>query len=206
MSEMNNLLSDWIGFCEGSLDFDRSHFYPLFTPPLGESEARLVFGCLPQHEALLHRYLAFVDAIKNKALPQVGDEARISESMRSYVNQLRNACIAVGDTQLAQLLADASIRFENDSMAFEAARQSDDHLWLLDTISDYCLASRTLKTSVGYAIFEAFYGAANDFDIQWFLGKPLMDVGVDFWDYLELWKLSVSYAFCDGEILVCSER
>ena len=199
---MENILTDWCDFCEEKKDFDKSHFLTLFHADIDKNYLNTVLQYFPNKDDIIQRVLAVREAKSYRAECFKVDENFALELASKDINEKRKACAYLSEHELTALIDTVQLRFTSDPSSFEKARHDDWNREYKAQVGYYFDESWMEETDKYYAIFEAFYGMTNSYELQWYLGKPLMRTFVDPDNYFELWKVGGDYAFTETEILV----
>ena len=110
---------------------------------------------------------------------------------------------AMGEVELAELSQRNAPKLINDRSIFDIAARRDWPNGEKQIVGgDYISDHWKLHDEKAFALFEALYGAANSYDIQYYLAAPLIDVIFDFDFYFELWKAGADIALTEENILV----
>jgi hypothetical protein len=108
-----------------------------------------------------------------------------------------------GDQDLLAIVDIVTPKIVNSKQDFDAAANA---VWPNGEknilLCDYFAQKRSSADETYYALFEAFYGAANSYDLQWYLGAPLIDTDVNFENYLRLWEMGADVALTETNLLI----
>ena len=208
---MVDLLTDWRRLCDREKDFDKSHFFALFTPDLTRDQLEDIFRCFPNSNELVRRMLAVKAAgeIENRPylFPKLENRGSVDELIdlvSKDLAQRRQLCALLGETSLIDNIDRANLVYTQDEKIIDKAIRSKDSpdVFLFEVIGDYLDDTWLLSDNRADALFEAFYGLAADYYLAWYLGSPLMNVDVDFSTYFQLWRHGGAYILLEDTVLV----
>lgn len=201
---MSQLTEDWISFCKNKNDFDKSHFFTLFHEDYDDVLLSKMLYNFPSSKELIERIKCFqtLRKIRQHNTLNISDDEIIQLVKRDF---LEKAIVfkELGEDELYCLITKAVPLIENSRSKFDLALQAG---WPNGekqvVLCDYFLDKWKIKNNKIYALFEAFYGAANCYEVQWYLGAPLIDTTVDFSYYLTMWSYGIDVALADKHILI----
>ncbi|MDX8355186.1 hypothetical protein [Cognatiyoonia sp. IB215182] len=204
-----SLLDDWVEFCEGKRDFDKSHFLPLFHGSLNDDDLREIYQFFPQADLLserMKRFQAAKKARKERSIVPVSS-SQIMDLAAADMSAKSSILAELGEEELARFAGENKPSLTTDRNAFDYVACSDwpngeKHV----VVGDYVDEQMLLPNKQGFALFEALYGAANSYDIQYFLAAPLIKSDVDFVPYFELWSAGSDVALAEDSILVFTDE
>ena len=203
------LVDDWVKFCEGKRDVDKSHFLTLFHDALTDEDLRAIYQFFPQADLLGERMKRFQAAKKARAERSIVPVSN-SQIMNFAIADMRaksSILAELGEEELARFASENKPSLTTDRIAFDTVARSDwpngeKHV----VVGDYVDEQMLLPNKQGYALFEALYGAANSYDLQYFLAAPLIKSNVDFGSYFELWSAGSDVALAEDNILVFTDE
>ncbi len=203
------LVDDWVEFCEGKRDFDKSHFLTLFHGSLTDEDLRAIYQFFPQADLLgerMERFQAAKKARTEKSIVPVSN-SQILNLAASDMRAKSSILAELGEEELARLASENKPSLTTDRNAFDNVARSDwpngeKHV----VIGDYVDEQMLLPNKQGFALFEALYGAANSYDLQYFLAAPLIKSDVDFGSYFQLWSAGTDVALAEDNILVFTDK
>lgn len=101
-----------------------------------------------------------------------------------------------------EVLLNKPVKYVEDTeIILNAKLKKWQHEEYIDVIDDYvfdCLLSNEIKF---HALFEAFYGLTNNFQLVWYLGSPLIHTDVNFDNYFDILKVGGEYAVTENGII-----
>jgi len=193
-------VEDWIKFCEGALNVDKSYFFTLF---MGEEVIGFIdeiFAPFPnadQLKGLICDYLRFDEC------GFVDCQNQVCELVKSDVEGKLLACVELNEISLKSKIEGAKIKIIGDSIDIPTLQAVEPaHINFLDALGFYVESNYLLKDEKTYALFESFYGLTNDYQLCYYLGAPLIDSDIKFDAYYKLLRLGYSYVIAGSEILV----
>ncbi len=198
---MNDILKDWCDFCEGNAFFEESHFLTLFHEYVGRDYLETVFQYFPNQDQLIQRMENVKSVMLNKRSEDINIDLVTALAIKD-VHEKRKACVALCEDELVQVIDNVKPVFISEPKAFEKARYNEWHSEFRSQVGYHFNQNRVDEADKYYALFEAFYGVTNTYEMQWYLGKPLIktDVNPDY--YYDLWKIGGSYALTESELVI----
>lgn len=204
---MDKQLIEWINFCEGKVDFDISHFYTLFFEGDADNgyrsdvELDAIFKYFRNSEDLKLRLRNTTQTID---LEEPDDMATFL--IDSTFKDVQEKKKFIDDEELLKFLA-KPVNYIDDIESVRKSQitdwQYEEYMALVgDTISE--LKYSTEKKV--YALFEAFYGLTTDYNMVWYLGRPLLKTTVNLDHYFDLWRFGGRYCISSDGILVSRYR
>jgi len=199
------LVKDWIAFCEGEKSFDKSHFLTLFHAEHDEETLKSIFYFFSSSDELVDRMLSFMSARKTRldtSKNNISDQKLVDLAEQDM--KAKSAILeASGEVDIAKLANDNKALITTDKSLFSAAANMP---WPNGekqiAIADYVLDHWRLRDNKTFALFEALYGAANFYDVQYFLAAPLIDLDVNFDLFFEIWSAGANTALTENSILI----
>ena len=199
---MQIILQDWCDFCEGKKDSDKSDFLTLFHGDIGDNYLNKALRFFPNKAQLIERIKNVRSVyLDNSEQWEINVDFFLSLALQD-VSEKRKACEHLSEYELLDIVDKASPKFTSDPDIFEKARYNDWNSEFLSQVSYYFDTCWIDDLDKYYALFEAFYGLTNSYEIQWYLGKPLMKTDVNPDHYYELWKRGGNYALTETELIV----
>lgn len=202
-----NILDDWNLFCQGKMDFDKSHFYTLFMEQKDPEYFKKALQYFPNSDGLLERMGRVVG---------FGNPQELEAKVKSPEDALKYASMDLqeririaeeyGEAELVAELSKLRPKYSEDFEDVEKFRHEDLHGWMLEVVGDYFRDQLYENTEKLYGLLDAFYGLTTRFEIKWFLGTPLTNGGFNLDNYFELWRVGADYAVKDGQLLVGSRK
>lgn len=198
---MDKLFQDWINLCEGKKSFDKSHFFSLFQADdngdfFSEEELRKILDYFDEKDEL---FLRLNNYFNNQKEETEDIKDFLIHKMESDLLEKRKL---ITDAELLTII-DQPIEFvDGISFVFNAQQSSWMHHEIISEIEYSMLAAKTLKTPEVYALFEAFYGLSQNYNLVWYLGKPLLDIDINVDNYFDIWKMGGEYAFSNRKNLL----
>ncbi|PHV09585.1 hypothetical protein [Chitinimonas sp. BJB300] len=206
---MSTLLADWCSFCEEGVDFDKSHFLGLFKEHSDYSELKKIFSFFPSGEEMalvakqvldagtLENCLYLLPTDKNK-----GSQAELLATATKWLNELSRFCKITNNDELYIIAMNAQIIYTERDLVDVALKSDIPECWMHEFIGDQVREARILSSDATYALFEALYGIAANYYLAWHIGKPLINLDIDFTYYFEFWRLGGVSALSHNELLV----
>ncbi|ASP35465.1 hypothetical protein CHH27_21295 [Labrenzia sp. VG12] len=201
---MPALLTNWKNFCEGTAEFDKSHFLALFHQDYDEEALAQLLRFFDRSDQLIKRISRFRAAWhrRRKRETLLSEIEACALAMKDLVEK-SVAFEAFGERDLMALTNRVTPIVTGSVADFEQAAQAD---WpnreKQVVLGDYFDEKWSVHGPIMDALLEAFYGAANSYDLQWYLGAPLMDTTVDFEHFLRLWEAGYDTALTEVHLLL----
>ena len=206
--DCNDLLADWIEYCEGRRSLDKSHFYCLLMddPPPTDEFIESVVRYFPARAELKRR----IKLVKNPESLIAGpdrhdaDYDRLKGHLHPFLWELAKVCKADGATGLAAQLLSAELITCDDPELIWSKLQSleEPHCDLIDVVGDHLIDRKGEWQDKEYALAEAFYGMTTKFELCWYLEAPMLDHRFDFESFVRFWALGGQYAWTTEGILI----
>lgn len=210
--DCNDLLTDWIEYCEGRGEFDRSHFYCLLMddPPPTDAFLEAVLRYFPAR-AELKRRIKLVKhpnlLVENIDRGDAGHD-RLRTHLRQYLLELAKVCEAAGEADIAEQMLSARMVYCDDRELVDAKSASLDEpqCELIEVVGDHLGRRSADRHARDYALSEAFYGMTSSFELCWYLNAPLRGHQYDFEPYVRFWALGGLYVWTADGILITSRK
>jgi len=197
---MDSLIKDWKYFCQGTQEFDKSHFTYLFHEKEIINNVNQVTQFFPELESLtqvIENVLSFKEV---KRSTSINDEAIVSHAKNFILEQI--SLLENLDDELRSATNDFEIKFVT-STEFESHIDDDiPHYWLFDEIGDLIRDSKRNDDEITFAFFEALYGIDNDYYLSWYIAAPLLEIKVNLSSYYELWKSNCQVLLLKNKLLI----
>lgn len=196
-------IKDWVDFCKGVKDFEKSHFYTLFMDngngkEISASELETVFSYFPNTDNLIKK-------LQNYYSPPT-EAKNVNMSSDYYLGELHSYLSEVSDLFIGDELEPY---FSNDMVyvdSFETILSAKQNHWqneqFVDVIDDYFFDNRIVSSKQVTALFEAYYGFVHNFQLVWYLGSPLIGTDLKFDNYYNLWRVGGDFAFTEDQIVI----
>ena len=208
---MNESLKEWLECCAGRLDRDSCNLLGLFKSGLTQSELASVFGPFPHSQEMLRRVNRVLDAGNISGYiylqqPKLGDSAQVIAAGKQWLAAQVRYCALTGELEVANRVDGIDVeivgaeRFEeaqatpsvNDDLHHHV-RQS---IWW--TLPD--------EPQANFALVEALYGIAADYDLAWYVMQPLLSIDLDFSKYFDFWRLGGRGMLTDRAYLIAKRE
>lgn len=201
---MTELKDDWVRFCEGTEDFDKSHFLTLFHEDHDDQTLAELFKYFSCTDQLVLNVKRFRKAWHHRRSQEVQlSDSDICEIAMKDLRAKSKAYHDFGEDDLADIVAHVTPLITYSRSEFGAASNADwpncEKQVVLGDYFDEKWLSTDAKTD---ALLEAFYGTANSYDLQWYLGSPLLDTSINFEHYLTLWEAGFDTALTKDHLLI----
>ncbi|WP_163834198.1 hypothetical protein [Spartinivicinus ruber] len=200
-----DLISDWLDFCDGSKNFDPSHFYTLFMEDISTSDINRIYFKYPQAKNLTSR----LNRIKNSQstnTPCIKERVKtITELVLSDIKEKLRVCESCGDKELESILnsaADIQLVNQNDYFKFKDAEDAWPMKEVMILLGDHFRESMGEYSKMESALIEACYGTTNDYNLVWYLLAPLANTTYNTEYYAELWELGAEYFLSEKKIYI----
>ncbi len=206
---MNSLLQDWIDHCEGKKEFDKSHFFSLFTMDFKDTDVEKMFSFFPESANLVERFrrLRSGGNLRNRAylVPSSeysGTENELTESLSLHLLELQKYCKANELDELYEACATQKFAYISDKAAFDKMYESTGHesAELHEEVGDYITGKFKLDDRVRYILPEAAYGLVANYDLVYYLCEPVINIDFTFDHYFKFWKLGGAYVLSNGRV------
>jgi len=194
LKPMNELLDDWNDLCSGRRDLDKSDFLPLFKAGLTDSELSSVFKYFDHAEELESRTrnilrAGYLGEYVYLQQPKIQDRQQVLVAATAWIREQGRFCGHSGEEALATIAGSVAVKII-DRKTFEelnARQQPGDDV--SDHITHTVLHSLRDEPDAVFALIEAVYGIAANYDLAWYVVQPLLKVDLDFALYFDLWQL-----------------
>lgn len=209
MMEKEELVADWIAFCEGKKNVDESHFYTLFHGGTTANELEKIFSYFDQGNALISKMQQLFEPLSTEKF--LGDypleSNRISQDelvglVKKDLSEKKRLCEKLGDTEFIALIDSAKIQYVDDADVFKDNPDDIPHYWIDELIGDHFIDQRLDWEPKTVAIFEAFYGLVTDYALVWFLAAPLIKTDFNPEFYFRIWKGGGHYLLAEEGVFV----
>lgn len=193
------IIIDWCQFCEGKNSFDKSHFYTLFWEDISQNDLKEIFKYFPNPDRLF--------LFTNEYL--FGKTRRVSESVINKMlielalgdlNEKKN--LIDSNSNLSSMLNDIKVEFINDNLFVETSRNNIPYVDFFDAISDKLMDSWIIEDKKTFALYEAFYGLTKNYEMVWYLFKPLLSIDINLEYYFQFTSLGGIYSFIENKLIV----
>ncbi len=201
---MTSLIEDWKSFCSGQADYDKSHFLTLFHEDHDDFELAQIFEHFPNADKLTANVRRFREAWhhRNKREKRLS-EAGACEVAMLDLQEKAIAFVEFGEDELTAIVDSAQPVVTRSVSEFESAARAEwpnrEKQIILGDYFDEKWQSFDKKMD---ALMEAFYGAANSYDLQWYLASPLLNTSINFEPYLLLWEAGLDTALTEDHLLI----
>ena len=196
----NNIINDWIIFCEGSSDFDRYHFHSLFLENPVVEDLKIIFSYFPKSDeltSLTQNYL-FTDKL-------IGDRYLKNDLMDLALKDINQKKTLIKDERLMKLVDRLNVEFVSDIDLVISTRRNSPFIDFFNGVSDRFMNDWIIEDRKAHALLEAFYGLTNSYEMAWYLFQPLTNVKINLNYYYDLTDLGGVYTFYGNKILVARE-
>ena len=192
---MNLLLRDWKLNYDGKEEFDKSHFHTRLMKEgdeaFTEKEYQLIFNSFPHADELILRLKKYYSEEHQEIIS--GKDELIS----TVAKDLKEKSVAIDDDEIASVLA-LPLKFADKISEVERAQLNEWHADYISILNDYILDVRYSDGPKVSALFEAYYGLTHNYQLVWYLGRPLIETNINFDYYFDIWR-------CGGEYAVTAE-
>ncbi len=202
MSYMEQLLKDWYDYCEGRKDFDTGDFYALFHDDISDGHIKAALSFFPHAEKLFERVKKVRKVIFQNSKPIDVEAGHLISLAQSDLQEKRKICEAEGATEVVTAIDNAKPRFVDASIDLISLKSPGMHSEYRSILSEYLDDRWVSHEAKYYALFEAFYGLTNTYEIAWYLGALLIDTDINLDHYFDLWSAGGDYALTETELLV----
>lgn len=206
--KMEQQLKNWIDFCEGKSDFDKSEFYTLFMEGNGEDgrrseeELKSIFQFFPNNEELIKR-------VQNVFLlsERINDPNSfvLNATKKDLTEKLKILSI-INETELIESIKKDVCFVSNSQIDEQELLEDEFHHEFVSVIDDYLTDHWISQDNKIYALFEAFYGLAHNYGLVWYLGSPLISTEIDLDNYFDVWQYGGFYALTENQGVIVSRR
>ena len=199
---MDSIFQDWVDFCEGKADFEKCDFLTLFHEDFDEQDLNAALSYFPNSGQIAQRIHAVRAVYPVNRTTWIVDPEMALQIALDDLSERRKAVERWQEDELVSVIEKAKPRFVSDEILFREAFLSKWNSKLVIQVGDYADECWLDNTRQYNALFEAFYGMTNSYEIQWYLGQPLMKTDVNFSRYFDLWKAGGDYALTEDELIV----
>lgn len=197
---MDNLIKDWKCFCQGTQEFDKSHFIYIFHEEGVINNINQITQFLPEQESLTQVIENVLSIKEVKRSTSISDEAIVSHAKNFILEQV--SLLENLDDELRSATNDFEIKFVTPT-EFESHIDDDiPHYWLFDEFGDLIRDSKRNDNEVTFAFFEALFGIDNDYYLSWYIAAPLLEINVNLSSYYELWKSNCQVLLLKNKLLI----
>jgi len=208
---MNELLNDWLDFCAGNAELDKSHFLSLFNIELDDEQLQSVFAAIPNGQEMYLRAKKVLEYSSVRGPAYTHSETNnnvtlIESTARSWLSELHRFCGEMGESRLEQLLGQMTIAFSRRGDFEISADPNSLEGLLLVFVGDEVDSSIEEAGPVVDALMEALYGIAADYYLCWYVMQSIIPLTINFDPYFELWSKGVQPIFTDNEMVLILER
>lgn len=203
--KIKTILKDWCDFCEGREKFDKSHFITLFHEDIKDEYLEMALQFFPNQDELIDRVINVREFYPERGKNMKAEPDYILDLAIKDVREKRKACKYLSEDELVNIIDNAKPKFVSDKLTFERALNNEWNGEFLSQVGFYFDECWNSEDDSYYALFEAFYGMTNSYEIQWYLGRPLMNTSVNPDYFYELWKAKGCYALSGSELIVSIE-
>ncbi|MEP2990748.1 MAG: hypothetical protein ABJL11_17670 [Parasphingorhabdus sp.] len=201
MEYMEQLLQEWCDYCEGRQEFDTGDFYTLFHDDISDDHIKTALSYFPNKDDLYVRVKKVRDVNYRTAESSKISQSNLIDLAQKDLQEKRAACVAENDDEVVAAIDIAKPRFVEDDEALFTAKSGIDSNYQ-SSVAYYLGAKRISHDKTYHALFEAFYGLTNTYEIAWYLGAPLIDTDINLDYYFDLWSAGGDYALTETELLV----
>ena len=200
----DDLVSDWLAYRAGHLEVDQSHFLTLFHEDHDPETLNLIFAGLPNSDELASRVMRCRRARRRRLTgePTLTAERALATA-RADLDVKLAIVLKAEDEELEAIIKRAEPKLCNDPEQFKEARFGDwPHCTLHEVIGDH---ADTLWHDIGrvrYALGEAFYGIASDYEGALYVEEPLMRTQLSFEPPMLLWEAGYEAALTEDAYLL----
>lgn len=197
---MNLNTKDWVDFCKGRKYFDKSHFLTLlmkinYSKPIDDEDYNNLFCFFPNESSELKKRLSSYFEEKPKINSK--EDYLISNTKKDLAEKLLVIEDDYNKTNLAQ-----EVKYHDDYGFIEENLNEEDHGQFFSELFDFMVTQKKSKDKKIYALFEAYYGLTNNYQMVWYLGAPLLKSKINFDYYYNIWKVGGEYVITDKGIYV----
>mgnify|MGYP000897659961 CR=1 FL=1 len=196
---MNELLKDWMAFCEGKEKFDKSHFYTLFYEDIGENMLVEIFKYFPNADKLVAITTDYLFGKTEKVEEDKIENTLIELSVKDIAEKKK---LLANTPILQHTIEKAVAEFTPDCKMVEKLRSAPPYSDFFDAIRDELSDRWIIEDKKAFALHEAFYGLTTSYELVWYLFSPLFSVSVNFEYYNKFTALGGVYSFSQSTLLV----
>ncbi len=196
---MNEIIADWINFCEGREKFDKSHFYTLFWEGITQNNLEDIFKYFPHSIELMNRTKDYLFGTKEKISESVINDVLIDLAIKD-LNQKKS--IINHNSELVELIELLKVEFTQDFKQVLQLKRRSPNVDFFDAINDKLSDNWIIEDKKAFALYEAFYGLTKNYEMVLYLFNPLFKIQIDCGFYFKLSTLGGVYSFSNDKILV----
>ncbi|WP_010183029.1 hypothetical protein [Aquimarina agarilytica] len=200
-------LQDWISYCKGEKDFDKSHFYTLLMNNDDGKEVSLeeisnVFNSFPNAVLLAERLATYYS--KESFLDKID---HIKDFLvEKTINDITSKRLLFKGDDLEEYLKNKVYYVDKIDDVLNAKMSFWQNEEYIDVIEDHLFDNRLITTPKIETLFEAYFGLARNYQLVWYLGSPLINTGINFDYYFDIWKVGGDYAITEDAIIVSRHK
>lgn len=191
--QINGLLEDWRNYCQGKCELDSAHFLGLFKTNLTDVELKSVFKYFEHAEEMEIRILkvfhaGYLGEYMYLQQPKLLDRQQVIAAAEAWIREQAHFCNTSGEEALAKIASSAEVKFTGRGIfdELQALAQPEDDISDHITHTVWHALPREPAT---FALVEALYGIAANYNLAWYVVQPLLKMDLDFACYFELWRL-----------------
>lgn len=196
---MNEIINDWINFCEGREKFDKSHFYTLFWEGITQTDLEHIFKYFPHSIALINQTRDYLFGKKEEILESAIKDVLINLVIKD-LNQKKS--VINENSDLVDLLERLEIEFTHDYNKVIQLKNSSPYIDFFDSLNDKLSDNWIIEDKKAFALYEAFYGLTKNYEMVWYLFNPLFKIEINCEFYYKLSTLGGVYSFSNDKVLV----
>lgn len=208
---MSSLLTDWCSFCEGTANFDKSHFLGLLKVHGSDDDFRKIFQYFSGSDEMAERARSVIST--GKAEPFVylipdcrAEKKELLELAFEWLKEQERVCRLLNDFELLDICKSANLVFVSGQELEVCLQQDIPHYWFFESVGDAIRQSKFSESDQVYALLEALYGLAGDYYLAWYIGQSLFRFEIDLQPYFSFWKAGGRCALTEKSLLVTNQR
>ncbi len=194
--EKQQLIKDWILFCQGNRNFEKGHFYSLLMDELSEDEIDIIYEPFINKKKLklkLKKYLYSLESSinitsKKKNLLEVLIKLDFQERLSIFKE------IA----EFSQFRSNMKFEYVEEFNVVENLAFDDVLSQMFFNYTDFQIIEENDKVD---ALYDALYGLVADFDYRLYLFEPLLSVNYTGEYLFQFKKMGGVYAIKDETVM-----
>lgn len=203
----NKIIKDWIAFCEGQRDFDKSHFHTLFMKmehekQITEKEYDKIFRYFSNSDELIARIKNYHDSTYHKESNDI--KSYLIEKVNSDIKEKRKI-LSETDSGVLQYIDNEIHYLENEDL-LNLKMKNWQHEEFIDEIESNLINDEFFIDKKLIALFEAYYGLTRNFQLVWYLGAPLLNSPINLDYYYDIWKIGGDYVVTENGVIVSRNK
>ncbi len=191
---MNQIVNDWLKYCEGSEAFEDDYFYTLFMDEISVEEIEAIYKTFPNSEKLIKRMKQYL----------FGKNPKVNDSDKVFMLENLIKLDFEERMPILELLPNFSTLKTNLKFIYEENVEVVNKLvlndvWIQD-FHDFMIRQMIIEDKKAFELYNALYGKTFDFDYQQYLFQPLFNTEYKMEYLFQFKKLGGVYAITESAL------